>query len=203
MTSSSSKLLQIQGKWQQERSPTKKAKPYQKKSSSPWHCPKKLDKTTQNPADYHHFFGPRFNNLLRVVLETRIHTQPWFRILWIKAQGRASIAEHWPLNTKDMYSNHSKKTGKPGQEPPRYSLRSKAQRMWPCRSPKDNPLKAQARTWGDLAGLGALWHECCTKEALAPDASRLQTCHPTCAHGSLICLAQRTRPARARWFKTA
>jgi hypothetical protein len=31
MTSSSSKLLQIQGKWQQERSPTKKAKPYQKK----------------------------------------------------------------------------------------------------------------------------------------------------------------------------
>jgi hypothetical protein len=45
------------------------------------------------------------------VLETRIHTQPWFRILWIKAQGRASMAEHWPLNTKDMYSNHSKKNG--------------------------------------------------------------------------------------------
>jgi hypothetical protein len=59
----------------------KKPNLIKKKSSSPWHCPKKLDKTTQNPADYHHFFGPRFNNLLRVVLETRIHTQPWFRIL--------------------------------------------------------------------------------------------------------------------------
>jgi len=81
MTSSSSKLLQIQGKWQQERSPTKKAKPYQKKVFFTLALSKKLDKTTQNPADYHHFFGPRFNNLLRVVPETRIHTQPWFRIL--------------------------------------------------------------------------------------------------------------------------
>ena len=203
MTSSSSKLLQIQGKWQQERSPTKKAKPYQKKSSSPWHCPKNWTKPLK---------------IQRITIISLDHALTIFYELCRKhastlSHGSASCeSKHkeervWPSTDpwtpKTCTATTPKKTGKPGQEPPRYNLRSKAQRMWPCRSPKDNPLKEQARTWGDLAGLGALWHECCTKEALAPDASRLQTCHPTCAHGSSICLAQRTRPARARWFKTA